>query len=217
MDRERGGSTENRGRFAQTLARMKENGSSLLVVGSNSMTGHTAVCNRLLGADGVGPRYRLFVTNGAVRSSSEMTPTCVDAVRTIDYAAWTSPTATESPERNSTLEAFGVAIVDAIDELTRSTADLSSSELRLCVDAIAPLLDEYERESVFRFVHTVSARVDDADGMGHYHLPLERNHEAVSVLEPLFDAVVEVRSTNGRAEQRWDLHNRDTPTDWLPL
>lgn len=217
MDCERGESMGDRGRFAQTLARMKADGSNLLIVGSNSLKGHTAVCHRLLGDDGVEPRYRVFVTNGAVRSSFEMPTACVNAVRTIDYAEWAASTDTGPPKRQSSLATFGVAIVDAIDELAQTTTDLSSSELRLCVDAIAPLLDEYGPEAVFRFVHTVSARVDDVDGMGHYHLPLERNHEVVSLLVPLFDAVVEVRSTNGRVEQRWDLLDSATSTDWLTL
>lgn len=218
MATERGGAAAGQADFAQTLARLKRDGSNVLLVGAETVDVHTVLCRRLLGETRDGARYRLFVTDGREPLAKADDETDGGAVRTIDYSSL-DPTATEDAElRGRTpLGTLGIEIADAIDGFQGDADGLEPSQLRVCVDSLAALLEEHTAEKVFRLLHMATSRVDALQGMGHYHLPLDRDHEAVHLFESLFDAVVENRVRDDVAEQRWELRDRETPTDWLPV
>lgn len=218
MVRERGGAAMERADFAQTLATLKRDGSNILLVGAEAADGHTELCHRLLGEPDDGSRYRLFVTAGREPAAETTDEADGRTVRTIDYSTL-ELTATDDaePSGRTPLGTLGIEIVNALDTFQGDADGLESSQLRVCVDSLVALLEEHTAEKVFRLLHMTTSRVDNVRGMGHYHLPLERDHEAVHLFEPLFDAVVEVRVRDGAREQRWELRDRETPTDWHPV
>lgn len=111
---------------------------------------------------------------------------------------------------------FGAAITGAIDDLEPGDDGLDPADLRLCLDSVASLLGSHDRSAVLVFLHLVAERVDAVDGLGHYHLPVDRSEEVVSTLVPLFDVTVELRVRCDVAEQRWHLLD-DVSSEWLPL
>ncbi len=71
-------------------------------------------------------------------------------------------------------------VIDTVEEFEDEADGFEPSELRVCVDSLVPLLQQYDTEDVFRFVHVTTARIEQARGMGHYHLPVSRDHDAIS-------------------------------------
>lgn len=208
-------------RFARTLETLKREGSNVLIVGADARGAHDAVCRRLCGPHGSpteaverhgGGRkhYHLFVTGHADSPSSN---DAGDTVERIEYAGGAASSA--SDERRS-LETLGSEIIDSIADLDDDADGLGPSQLRVCVDSLVTLFRDHDAERVFRLLHITTSGVDHVNGMGHYHLTLDRDHEAVSLLEPLFDAVVELRSDDGDHEQRWHLRDQGT-TDWISI
>lgn len=217
MASERGETAMERADFAQTLATLKRNGSNILLVGREATDAHADLCHRLHGASADGSRYRLFVTDGGEPTVEPNGGTDGPTDRTIDYSAL-EPVATDDAGNGpAPLGTLGIEIVDAIDTFQGDADGLEPSQLRVCVDSLVALLEDHTAEKVFRLLHMTTSRVDNVQGMGHYHLPLERDHEAVRLFEPLFDAVVEIRVRDGAYKQRWELRERETPTDWLPV
>ncbi|ARS88715.1 DUF7504 family protein [Natrarchaeobaculum aegyptiacum] len=211
-------------RVVQTLDALKRTGSNILLVGSSVTGAHEMACRRLCGHADADRRYRLVVTDER-RPMASCDHDDRGNVRSIIYDApetTAAPTAERDPAERSSrspdpLEALGLEVIDAIDAIESEADGLGPSELRVCVDSLATLFQEHDTESVFRLVHVVSSRIEQAGGMGHYHLPVAADHEAVRLLEPMFDATVELRGERGGYEQRWSLDDRGLETDWVPL
>ncbi|RZH67469.1 DUF7504 family protein [Natrinema altunense] len=219
MEDERGDAVPDCATFARTLGTLKREGSNILLVGT--ATGpHETVCQQLLGAAREDARYRLFVTDADDHVAHEGgADPGIERVRTIDYSESGLESRSESDGESGqpSLGTLGIEIVETIGEFDDSADGLAPSALRVCVDSLVPLLQEHDAETVFRLLQLTTSRVDQACGMGHYHLPLGPDHDAVNLLEPMFDAVVTVRSRNGTDEQQWYLREADTTTDWLEL
>jgi hypothetical protein len=115
------------------------------------------------------------------------------------------------------LRDLGTTVEETIESFEAEKGDLSPAELRLCFDSVTPLVADHEYRDVRRFLLGLTETVESVDGMAHYHLPADYESETVETLEPLFDAVVEVRRAEGELEQRWHLTESDITTDWLPL
>ena len=205
-----GGRTSER-TFAHTLDTLKREGSNVLLVGDADA--HARACERLHGDSDDDSRCHLVVTTdrsvGSVHHQEGKTEHIVfrpdgrpddPAVRDVE-----------------TLDDLGTEIVDAIDDLEREAGSLDSGELRVCVDSLEPLLEGHSLEAIFRLLYVVTAQTRVVDGLGHYHLHRDRSHETVHLLEPLFDAVVEVRFREGVTEGRWHLRGQNATSGWLPF
>ncbi|WP_458209045.1 DUF7504 family protein [Haladaptatus sp. NG-SE-30] len=208
--------------FTRTLAGLKRRGSGLLLVGPEPTMDQA--CDRFLGESETEPRYQLFVRTDDDRSHSHQSDNGgVKVVERTTYTRSASVTVDDGHSVDTTvvtsrsLPKLGIAISEAIVEFERENGKLFPGELRVCFDSLTPLLEEYSNESVFRFLHILIARVRNVNGMAHFHLPMESNSTVVRTLSPVFDAVVEVRSTGGYPEQRWHLIQQDVTTDWLSL
>lgn len=229
MDMEPGFGSDEAETFSRSLASMKRRGSNILLVGPCNGEAQVAGCRRLLG-DTL-QRRRLFVfTDDGHQVERRLAPAERNAstVRVVDCASTTRSTAasassapldaagahTDAPLDD--LAALGDEIGAAIDRLDAQSGGLEPAELRVCVDSLRPLLAEHDDRSVFRFLHAITSDVRRVRGMGHYHLPIPYETDTVSLLAPVFDAVVEVRATPD-PEQRWHLQNHEFATDWLPL
>ncbi len=208
--------------FPQALAGLKRRGSSLLVVGGAAGDGQLAACGRLLGSTAA-DRERLLVCTGEGDHLDERVE-AVEArsVHVLDAGNCTRSTATRTgaPVPPSTadvpdgdLDALRAATVAEIE----SRGDLESGRLRVCVDTLAPLLEAHGRADVTGFLQSVTSEVGDASGIGHVHLPVDRDDAVVQTLAPLFDAVLEVRTEGGEHSHRWHLRDPELTTDWLAL
>ncbi|RQH03128.1 DUF7504 family protein [Natrarchaeobius oligotrophus] len=217
MESKSGNMGVERATFAQTLDTLKREGSNLLLVGSGTADAHTAACHRLCGESAGASRYRVVVTEDASQRAHNDCPASEPTV-TIEFPVDDRTTEGEtSGDERTSLGRLGLEIIETIDEFDTDAGGLEPSELRVCVDSLVSLLQNYDTEEVFRLLHVTTSRIDQSRGMGHYHLAVSRDHEAVSLLEPMFDAVVELRTRDGVHEQQWHLRDRDAKTDWVHL
>lgn len=208
-----------RAEFVRELEALKGDGSNVLVVGWDAVDAHAAICRRLLGDCGADAekRYRLSVTDGRDTSRPDHDLGDPTRRRRIDYTALgVAAAGTDGPSDRSPIGRLGAEIVDAVDAFDAAADGLEPSQLRVCLTALDSILAVHSMESVFRLLQVTTTQVGRVDGMGHYHLPLERDHDAVNCFEPLFDATVEVRTRDGSLEQRWELRTRSS-SGWVPL
>lgn len=226
MQPESGAESDDTLAFSRAMTVLKRRGSNILVVGQGGTDAHVEACSRLVGE--ARPRRRLFVFTDSAQGLERRLPPgehdggsvrVVDCTSAVRSAAATAA-ASSGPERETValadLAALGEAINDSIEEFERHSGGFEPAELRVCVDSLRPLLAEHGDREVFRFLHALTDRVREARGMGHFHVPVARDEETARLLEPLFDAVVEVRA-GPTPEQRWHLRSRNITTDWLPL
>jgi hypothetical protein len=112
---------------------------------------------------------------------------------------------------------LGMEVAKVIEQFDGIASELDPAELRVAFDCLPVLLTQYRRETVFRFVHVLTNNVRAVGGMGHFWLPQERSAEVVRVLEPLFDATVELRLDGSQPKQRWHFRDADLSSEWLAL
>jgi hypothetical protein len=206
--------------FARTLSALKDQGSNLLVVGTTYQRGHVAVCDRLLG-EPTEQRRRLLVRLdgdcGSVPHGDDGETRMVQRRR----PGFTTPDHNGDVDERRVVEgdidALEGAVLDEFAALEADAGEPEPAELRLCVDSLRPLLVEYSDQRVRRFVDQLATRVARADGMGHFHLPTPSGDKYVSMLTPVVDAVVEVRTKTGHAEQRWHVFDGAVDSGWLKL
>ncbi len=183
--------------------------------------------------DPIETRRLLFVCTDASRSSvTDRLPAdgCCSTANDVTIVNQAIPTrnavASPSPsqfdlggisERRVTsneLTELGITISECIDEFEHRSGDLAPAELRVCFDSITPLLEHDER-TLFQFLHILTGRIRSVNGMSHFHLPVPYESAIVSVVTPLFDAVIELRAIDGHPQQRWRLRDEDITTDWM--
>jgi hypothetical protein len=215
------GGTPDRSAFARTLSDLKREGSNILLVGEGSEGAHEDVCRRLLGEDDDTPRYRLFVLTRdgsgctATPAASDLGP--VRVVRQAGGPAVEGDHVLTSTVDSQFVSALGLDFLEVVDEIVADSDGLEPAQLRVCFDSVRPLVERHRSETVFRLLHMMTARIREENGMGHFHLRRSRDDEIVRLLDPLFDAVVEVRTTDGTVEQRWHLRDGDVTSDWIAV
>ena len=161
------------------------------------------------------------IENGDASGGESTRAADLDAADPADPSTPGDSVVEDSTARSGALEAATIGIlgkqfVDTIDSI-ESDIDLSPSELRVCVDSVSDLLEAESAEVVFRLLHAMTMRSKRSRSMGHYHYYGDRDHEDVRLIEPLFDAVVSVRDEDGTVEHRWEVRDRETETDWIPV
>jgi len=203
--------------LAQTLAGLKRQGCNLLVVGSDKRRAHARACERLRGDADAGPRRRVVVRTGAgpAHASRGDPDAEVDAGGPTTRSAAAGDAVTAGPVDSPS--ALAGATVDAVDGLEPDDRAFEPAELRLCVESLLPLAATHGADRLRALLGPVAERVRTADGIGHYHLPLAADDPLVEELAPRFDAVIHLRTRDGRPEHRWDLVDRDVDSGWLPL
>jgi len=216
--------------FAKALASLKRHGSNLLLVGPAYESAHLPASRRLMG-DADSPRERLLVLTDREAGRDTRLPDGAEPVRTVEHPSLTRSAAASRPgpspsplspagpdgDARDYLVALGNEITDEIDAAEERADGLASSQLRVCFDSLAPVVDQHDRQRVVAFLHAVTSEVDRVNGMGHYHLPVPADAEVVELLEPLFDALIELRVAEDGPQQRWRLTDGRGSTDWLPL
>ena len=215
--------------FRDRLRQLKARGSVVLVVGEVPSHVCVSACERLLGEARTVPRHRLLVfTNGRGTVESRLhahDPGTLGETEAITAAVTRSarpdtPASSPVPVREfdpSSLAELGGVISGWIEETEVQHGPLAAGELRLCLDSLLPLLDEYGKRAVFEFTLLTAARVRAVTGMGHFHLPARRDSEVVQLLAPATDAMIELRLGADGPQQRWLLDGGDIQSPWLSL
>ncbi|ELZ91306.1 hypothetical protein C440_13369 [Haloferax mucosum ATCC BAA-1512] len=226
-----GAVTENPSTFQLGLDDLKRRGSALLVVGSVPTELYARASKQMLGSPSE-PRRRLLVVNGSTSLDDRLRPSIqrsMEWTRAIRYttlersATAAPPSATNHAkpayERrvNGGLGRLGAEIADDVSEFSGLAGVLSPAELRVAFDCLPSLLSQYDRNHVFRFLHTMTAHVRAQNGMVHVWSPGHRSDDVNRLLEPLFDAVVELDVEGTDAQQRWHLKQKDVSSGWFPL
>ncbi|SEW23810.1 DUF7504 family protein [Natrinema salifodinae] len=224
--------------FADELARLKRQGASVLVVGPVSAAQQWDACRRLMGQTADATRRRVLVTTTGDHDHGHSSPFVdIDAdaeTETLSVISYdgqprsTARTGSAAPSTDpsigsavtaevTTLADLGIAISRAIESFERDASGLEPAELRVGVDSLLPLLEGYGRQPVFKFLHLINGRTRAANGLAHYHLPVERDDRTVPTLSPLFDVIVELRERNGVSQERWTVSDGDHCSGWLSV
>ncbi len=213
-----GGGTAKGVPFVRTLGALKRRGSNVLVVGGGSCEPHETVCERFMGDDSRVSRRRLVVSTNpeCVRGHESCRTERRKILLLTDDRTAGELADDDRLARISHLDALAAAFLETVDEF-EADSPLDPSELRVCVDSVSELLDAYDTENVFRLLHAMTTRIRRSRGMGHFHLPIDPTDEAVRLYEPLFDAVITLRTNGERVEHRWNLRDRERKSGWISL
>lgn len=220
-------------RFAAYLSELKERGSATLVVGELPRGCYASFCRDMLGDPTSDPRFRLRVTTDETQDiatqvennlspSADRVPTR-HIVSTFDARSATTASAisrandTVTHVKDASLAKLGVAISQEIKEFEERNGGLEPAELRVCFDSLRPLIEEFDEEQVFKFLHILTGRIRSTSGMGHFHLQVESDDLVVGTFADLFDAVIELANRNDQLVQCWHVHDRDITSGWMPV
>ncbi|QLG50119.1 DUF7504 family protein [Natrinema halophilum] len=214
--------------FANELSRLKRQGACVLVIGSVRPSQRRDACRRLLGQGSEKARRRVLIsTTGDFRQLSNLAGAIdSETLSFINYDVQARSTATNSSTPGESITSttevdaladLGMAISNAIESFERDADGLEPAEVRVGVDSLLPLLEEYGRQRIFKFLHLINGLTRDVSGMAHYHLPVEPSARIVPVLSPLFDVVVELRERNGDTQERWMIGDGAHSSGWLSV
>lgn len=237
FSRKDGGGESGGKQFPEALSQLKRQGASVLVVGPVRTEQRRNICQRLLGQATDRPRRRLLVsTTGDCNDVSHLVDDEFAASNSFSHVSYATqsrsattsdsnssptgpniPSAKESATPVTSLANLGIAISNAIETFETDANGLSPAELRIGVDSLIPLLDAYGTERVFKFVHLTNGRTRESDGMIHYHLPMDHDADAVSVLKPLFDITIELREHHGVFQEQWTINDSDLRSGWISI
>lgn len=215
--------------LADTLADLKEEGSSLLVAGAVPDDKHSQVSRQLLGDPSTGPRTNLLVlTEDRLDGIDARLPHGVDldgpGGPQIIQVTKSDRSATAAAGPNGAVTPIDRVPADSLDELATTIyetvadlEDMEPAELRVAIDSLTPLLHLHGEEKVFKVLHLLIHTLKRRQAMTHVHLPVDPDTKQVRLLRPLFDVLVELRWTNSHVQQRWHVSDGDLVTDWLEL
>ena len=201
-------------------------GSSLLVTGA-AMTGKEALLTDLL-ADGVASSNgAVAVTTGGraedVIADIEAQTGGIDsaAICGIDCRANSNREEVEldggayvhrvsSP---SDMTGIGIGITNCFERL--HDAGLDSG--RLGLTNLSTMVTYTDRQTVFKFCHVLSSRLDSAEFLGVFTIDSSaHDKQTLQVLKQAFDGLVELRENDGRREARV-MGLEPEPSPWVEL
>jgi KaiC/GvpD/RAD55 family RecA-like ATPase len=202
--------------FAQRLERLKREGANLLLVGDATPEAHAAASRRLLTGAERSHRHLFVFARGADVCTSLPAAADSGAARVVSQAPgeW-SDDLPETVVDDPSPDALATAVVEELNALDDES--VAPGDLRICFDSITSLVQGNDSEDVFRALHLVTSRVRQVRGLGHFHLRFGRDEDYVRLLEPVFDAIVELRVTDATPEQRWYLRDSEVTSDWISL
>lgn len=212
--------------FADTLEDLKQTGCMVLVVEDEGAAVHEG-CDRLLGADDLEDRRRLFVQTDAATSSrlaavSRRDRTTervarLDTTRRTATAADVRPTPSGDATRvATTTDELAADAREAVDALAPDEG-FDSGQLRVCIDALGDMVAATDPAAATGFVATVRELVDEHGGFGHVHVTQGTPGEAAEALLPQMDAVVEIAGAGDDARHRWHLPDESLTSAWFEL
>jgi hypothetical protein len=204
--------------LSDVLAKLKRTGCTILVAGESRMA-REAMSQRLFGAPDV-PRHRVLLAPNGDYPVEPWLPRGVSPshVKTVSVCERDRSATAAHPDAPSPQS---IDLDTALDELHAAIADWSHrfdpGVLRVGVHTADTLAEAYGREQALSFLEDVFERVRNRRGMGHVYLDQPTEHPLVDDVEPLVDAVVEVRFPDThQPEQRWYIPQYGY-TNWVQI
>jgi len=109
------------------------------------------------------------------------------AVSTAADAATDGPEAVATISSPADLATLGSVLNDGLAHAVETDECVCMS-----LDSVSDMLGFVDREFLFRFLHTLGARVHRVDGVAYYHLDADADEELRSLFVQICDAVVTV-------------------------
>lgn len=102
---------------------------------------------------------------------------------------------------SSPADLTGIGI--GVSEQLRRFAAADVTQTRIVFDSLSTLLMYAELETVFRFLHVLSGRVESIDGLGFFAIdPTTHESDTINTLKQLFDGMIELRESDSGLEIR---------------
>ena len=115
---------------------------------------------------------------------------------------------------SSPADLTGIGI--GVSEQLRRFAESDVERTRMAFYSLSTLLMYAELETVFRFLHVLTGRVDSIGGVGVFAIdPTTHEESTVNTLKQLFDGMVELRDGNDGREVRL-VGFGEASTEWVP-
>ena len=221
---------DERDEFIGKLQRWKYEGCSILLVG-DALDLLRQTSELLLG-DENSDRYRILVRTDAGwqsiydRLPETSTSNARNQTKILDYDSLPRSATTDAPtdqEKIPEVPVYGGLdrlydeITETMEEFEFQNDELPASALRLSVDTLRPLLEEYDHEAVRRWIHHTDNATKSYQGIAHYLLPKPYGSKTVQRLQGQFEAVIEVRpydDEGAERKERWHVPDCDITTPW---
>lgn len=122
-----------------------------------------------------------------------------------------------APERveyaNSPADLTGLGI--GVTEQLRRFSEQNTERVRIAFYSLSTLLMYSEVEPVFRFLHVLTGRIDETNGLGLFTIdPGSHDEGTVNTLKQLFDGAIEIRMEDDDTEMRF-VGIPNTPDGWV--
>lgn len=114
------------------------------------------------------------------------------------------------------LSTFGERLARTVTRLRDTAGGFDPGQLRLGLDSIDHLADDYGDDEVLRFTHLLADQVRNDDGMIHLHTHRDHDELPVARLADVADVVIRLRLAGDGPEFRPYLDG-DPLTDWGPF
>lgn len=207
------------GNVRETFRELKQRGPQVLVTGDVPEDVSRTATRRLLGHPDE-ERHRVFVLTDSDAASDAWFPTghspADDDAALIGEHELRGSAVVGDPVDDAPEDTL-VRLLD--QEIQRWHPDGSAppaAMLRVGVFSLETLLETHGIDAVRALASQLTGEVRRARGMGHYHLPRAPDSDAVSALQFVFDARLELRTSTNGPEQRWHLPGQGS-TSWVAL
>lgn len=115
---------------------------------------------------------------------------------------------------SSPADLTGIGI--GVSEQLRRFAEADIARTRVAFYSLSTLLMYSELETVFRFLHVITGRVESIEGFGVFTIdPTTHDRSTINTLKQLFDGMIELRAESDDRELRF-VGIPDGPEDWVP-
>lgn len=113
----------------------------------------------------------------------------------------------------SDMTGIGIGITKFFDRLH----DVGIDEGRLALTSLSTMLTYSDQQTVFKFCHVLSSRIDSAEFLGVFTIDSSaHDQQTLQVIKQAFDGVIEIRESDGTREARI-MGLQPTPSEWVEL
>ena len=114
---------------------------------------------------------------------------------------------------SSPADLTGIGI--GVSEQLRRLAEAEFRRMRVGCYSLSTLLMYAELETVFRFLHVLTGRIESIEGLGMFAIdPTTHDRSTINTLKQLYDGVIELRAENDTREIRL-VGIDDTAGEWV--
>ena len=113
----------------------------------------------------------------------------------------------------SDLTGMGISITESLERIE----DFGVDRGRLALWSLSTMLTYTDRQTVFKFCHVLSSRLDSAGFVGAFTIDSSAHEsQTLQVVKQPFDGLIEVRERDGTREARV-MGVEPDPSEWVPL